>query len=65
MKNFGKRLTKLRKDKGLSLEKLAKELNFTEITLMFWEKGKMVLTISKIIKIAKYFDVSVDYLLGL
>ncbi|MBQ8522050.1 MAG: helix-turn-helix transcriptional regulator [Clostridia bacterium] len=65
MENFGNRLTKLRKDKGLSLEDLAKDLNFHKITLNMWENSKKVLSISKLIKIAKYFNVSVDYLLGL
>lgn len=65
MKNFGKRLTKLRKDKGLSLEQLAKELNLTEITLLHWERNNYTLTIRNVIKVAKYFNVSVDFLLGL
>lgn len=65
MKNFGKRLTKLREDKGLSLEDVAKDLNLDKTTLKMWENNKKVLTISSIIKIAKYFNVSVDYLLGL
>ena len=65
MKNFGKRLTKLREDKGLSLEDMAKDLNLDKTTLKMWENNKKVLTISSIIKIAKYFNVSVDYLLGL
>ena len=65
MKNFGKRLTKLRKSNGLSLEELAKELSLTIICLDYWEKNKQTLTINNLIKIAKYFNVSVDYLLGL
>ncbi len=65
MKNFGKRLTKLREGKGLSLEELAKELNFTVICLNYWEKNRLTLSITNIVKIAKYFNVSVDYLLGL
>lgn len=65
MQNFGKRLTKLRQGKGFSLEDLAKDLNLDKITLNMWENSKKVLSISKIIKIAKYFNVSVDYLLGL
>ena len=65
MKNFGKRLTKLREDKNLSLEELAKDLNLTKLTLSYWERNNHTLTIGNIIKIAKYFNVSVDYLLGL
>ena len=65
MKNFGSRLTKLRKDRGLSLEQLAKELKFTKISLSLWENNQKALSINNLIKIAKYFNVSVDYLLGL
>lgn len=65
MKNFGKRLTKLREDRGLSLKDLANELKLTIICLDYWEKDKLTLSINNIIKMAKYFNVSVDYLLGL
>jgi len=30
-----------------------------------WEDGQRVLMVAKLIRLAKYFDVTVDYLMGL
>ena len=65
MKDFGIRLKKLREGRELSIENLAKALGIKELPLKYWEKGEMTLTISKLIQLAKFFNVSVDYLLGL
>ena len=65
MENFGIRLKRLREDRGLSLEELGKMVECNYLMLRDWENGKMVLTVGKLIKLAKYFEVSVDYLVGL
>lgn len=65
MKNFGIRLKALREDKGLSVEDVANALNISEIALIYWEKSAKCITISQLIKLAKYFSVTTDYLLGL
>ncbi len=65
MKNFGKRLTKLRKEKNTTIEELAKFLKIDKTALILWEKNKMTLSIGNIIKVSQYFKISVDYLLGL
>lgn len=65
MRNFGLRLKKLRKKMGLSLEELAKELDMSKYPLKYWEEGKRTFRISQLIKIARYFGVTTDYLLGL
>ncbi len=62
--SFGKRLTQLRLKSNLSLEELSNKLNISETSLRFWERGRKCLSISRIIMLAKFFNVSVDYLLG-
>ena len=57
-------LKKLRKEKGISQLKLAMDLNMTQNTISRYETGEREPGINELIKIADYFDVSVDYLLG-
>ena len=65
MENFGIILKNLREKRGLTLEQLAKDICIDKFALSLWEKDKKVLSLSKLIKLAKYFEVSMDYLLGL
>ena len=58
------RLKELRKNKGLSQLRLATELNTTQNTISRYETGEREPGISELIKIADYFNVSVDYLIG-
>ncbi|MBQ7466965.1 MAG: helix-turn-helix transcriptional regulator [Clostridia bacterium] len=61
---IGERIFELRKDAGLSQIKLAKAIGVTQKAIDFWEKGINEPKASYIIKIAKYFNVSCDFLLG-
>ena len=65
MKNnlFGKKLKELRLEKGLSQQALGKELGFCNQTVSFWESGSREPDLDTLIKIAKYFDVSIEELL--
>ena len=65
MKNFGIRLKKLRESRGLSVEQLAQELNCPIYCLILWEKDRQTLSLGSLIKLAQYFNVSIDYLIGL
>lgn len=65
MKIFGERLKELRTEKGLSLIKLAKEIDISDATICRWENNKADVGAQEIVIIAKYFNVSADYLLGL
>ena len=65
MKNFGLRLKKLREREGVSIQALSKEVKANILMIRDWEKGKMVLTVVHLVRIAQYFGVSVDYLVGL
>ena len=62
---FSKRLRELRINKELSLLQLAKELNTSEASLSRWENQLRVPNIIELKKIAQFFNVSSDYLLGL
>lgn len=65
MSVFGKRLKKLRSEKeGLTQEKLGEIFNVRKGTVSNWENGNRFPDENTLIKLADYFDVSVDYLLG-
>ena len=57
------RLKELRKQKGISQLKLAMELNTNQNTISRYETGEREPGINELIRIADYFDVSIDYLL--
>ncbi|KAF1678569.1 transcriptional regulator [Bacillus sp. SKDU12] len=60
---LGKRITSLRKQDGLTQEGLAKKLNITRSALSQYELGTREPNYDLLIKIADYFDVSIDFLL--
>jgi len=62
---LGYRLRELRKDRDLSQAQLAKRLNVSVYTISSYECEKTVPSDDIKIKIAKLFNVSLDYLLGL
>ncbi len=65
MELFGERLKRLRQEKGLGQIQLAKELDVGKSIISMWELGKCEPTLSKLVVIAKFFDVSIDFLAGL
>lgn len=58
------RLKFLRTEKNESLEKIANYLNVTIQTISNYENEKRDMTPDTILKLADYFEVSTDYLLG-
>ena len=58
------RLKEIRKSKKISQLKLSIELNMSQNTISRYETGDREPGINELIKIADYFNVSVDYLLG-
>lgn len=62
---FKERLRELRQEKQLGQIQLAKELEVGKSFISLWERGECEPTLSKLIAIAKYFGVSIDYLAGL
>lgn len=61
---FGNRLKDLRIDKDMSLKSLSEYLGIGVATLSNYERSERKPDFDTIIKIADYFNVSVDYLLG-
>lgn len=64
MDTFNTRIKQLREDKGLTQEELAKALGIARPTLASWEIGRREPDFETTTKIADFFGVSVDYLLG-
>lgn len=62
---IGERLQELRKDKGVSQAELAALLGVSHYTVSSYECNRSDPDDKIKIKIAEYFDISVDYLLGL
>lgn len=62
---FGIKLKELRKERGLSQEALAEILGYDQSMISFWEREINEPTESAIKKVAQFFEVSADYLLGL
>lgn len=61
---FPKRLAALRESKGVSRQIVADELGISRASLEYYEKGQRVPDIVVLSRIADYFNVSADYLLG-
>ncbi|WP_410984588.1 helix-turn-helix domain-containing protein [Bacillus cereus] len=61
--DFGEKLFKLRKEKGLSQEALAEKLNTSRQAISKWENGQGFPETEKFLMIGNIFEVSVDYLL--
>ena len=61
---FGERLKELRKMKGLTQRELADILGINEVSYQRYEYGLSYPTFKKLIIIADYFMVSIDYLVG-
>lgn len=58
------RLVKLRKELGLTQEDFAQRIGYTRTAVSAWEIGRNEPSNSDTIKIANFFGVSTDYLLG-
>ena len=59
-----KRLKQLREEKSMSQRSLAMKLNLSQSTVSFYETGERLPDIDVLILLAKFFDVSIDYLVG-
>lgn len=61
---FAERLKELRDKNKMSQVELSKILNVAKQTVSNWENGNRTPDNEMLIRIANYFDVSVDYLIG-
>ena len=65
MQIFCERLKDLRIEQNLSTFKLGLALGVGDSTISRWENGLRVPSIDHLYNIAKFFNVSADYLIGL
>ncbi len=61
---FGKRLLALCKEFNVTRAQLRKKTDIPESVMRYWVKGITNPSIINVLKIAEYFDRSVDYILG-
>ena len=62
--NFGKRVQNLRTAEGLSMEQLAGKLGISKSRVNMWENGGVIPRRDMLVKVAEFFGVSTDFLLG-
>lgn len=65
LSKFTDRMINLREDRGISQEQLAGALEVGRTTIYRWETSKAEPRLLDIIRIAQFFAVTSDYLLGL
>ena len=63
--NIGTLIRELRKEQSLTQSELAQMMQTTQDTISLWELGKSMPDIVALVKLAKLFNVSTDYLLDL
>ncbi len=56
------KLYELRTEKGLSQRQIASQLHISQGTYNNWENGKTEPSISQLIELSNYFEVSIDYI---
>ncbi len=61
---FSVNLKRLRETSGLSQQALAEKLRVTQRKISYWESGKIEPDLEFLWRIADFFDLSVDELIG-
>ncbi len=59
------RIRDIREDNNLTQKRISEILNCTQQTYSRYETGEITIDIFNLIKLAKYYKTSTDYLLGL
>ena len=62
--NIGEIIKELRIERDLSQRKLAEAIGVSQKAIDYWERGINEPKASYIVRLADYFEVSCDYLLG-
>lgn len=62
---FNKRIKGLRLEKNLSQAQLASSAGLSQNSIAYWEAGKRLPRAYSLVVLAKFFNVRVNYLLGL
>lgn len=61
---IGLRLRQLRQEQGISCRKMGKDMGLSASALSHYETGISKPSLENVLKIAEYFQVSIDYLTG-
>ena len=64
MANIGGKMTELRKQNSWSQQELANRINSSRIMIGKYERGDNSPSVEVLMRLAKTFNVSIDYLLG-
>lgn len=70
MNELGNKLKELRESKGISMDKMCEDLskiydmNLAKSTISKWENGKAEPSLAYARVLTKYFDVTLDYIIG-
>lgn len=62
---FGEKLKELRLERKMGQVDLAQAIGVSKGIISLWENGLREPTLANLVAIAKYFEVSIDYLAGL
>ena len=62
---LGQRLKELRMEKNMTQQQVAKALNLHSVTYLHYEKDQREPPLAILAQMARFFEVSTDYLLGL
>lgn len=65
METFSSRLINLREDHNITYNQLSKAIEVNKTTIYRWEKGSHEPRLLDIVKLAQFFAVTSDYLIGL
>ena len=61
---FASNLKSLREERGMRQQELAEKLNTTQRKISYWENGKTQPDLEDLCRIAEFFEITVDELLG-
>ena len=61
---LGQRLKELREERGLTQKEVARLLGLNSVTYLHYEKSQREPPLAVLVEMAKFFDVTTDYLLG-
>lgn len=62
---FCERLKELRQERGIGQVELARRIGVSKGIISMWEHGLREPTFSNLVSLARFFGVSIDYLVGL
>ena len=65
MKIVAERIRALRAEKGIGQNQLAQDIEVRNASISYWENAKQEPSAQAVYKLARYFDVTADYILGI